>query len=109
MYRYPMVDVTTIEVPESEVHSAMLYQYAKYAFDQNLASKLSQTGPVVRPDPDQTELHRIRHGNRHHINSTEVDGLKISKDGHEFRDQIIVQGIVHRNTKSVESSTESSY
>lgn len=104
VHRYPMVDVTTVEVPDSEAHNAMLYQHAKTAFEQNLAVKATQSGVLSRPD-DQNAEHRIRHNSRHRNNSTAdadaMPGTKISNDGRDFRDQIIVQGIVQRNSKAL--------
>lgn len=101
IHRYPIIDVTTIEVPDSEDQNDMMLQYAKYAFEQNLTHKASQ---LTAPRPDEQSEHRIRH--RHRINSTDIElsGMKLSKDGRELRDQIIVKGIVQRNPKTLQTT-----
>lgn len=103
--RYPMVDVTTIEVPESEAQQAILYQNAKYAYEQNLASMMSKSGGAMLEAGQEADVHRIRHANyRHRANSSSsadaADAAAAGLDGRDIRDQIIVQSIIYRNNKT---------
>lgn len=117
VHRYPMIDVTTIDVPDSEAHNAMIYQYAKNTFEHNLALRTGLQSASFRPDDVQNTAgeHRIRHNNQHRTDSSssslDADAsnvrTSISKDGHEIRDQIIMQGVVQMNSKA--SSTEPLY
>lgn len=92
VHRYPMIDVTTVEVPESEAQTALMYQYAKLAFQENLAGKASQSSVSSRSGDEPQNDHRIRH------NTRLADPMRMSKEEREFRDRIIVKGIIHRNT-----------
>ncbi|XP_050534660.1 uncharacterized protein LOC126901853 isoform X1 [Daktulosphaira vitifoliae] len=92
--RYPIIDVAVIEVPDSEAHNAMQYQYAKFAFEQNLAGMAAS--PKTEEHQQQRSEHKIRHNNHHKLDTRdyEIPEMRISKDGREFRDQIIVQGVI---------------
>ncbi|XP_026809338.1 uncharacterized protein LOC113551344 isoform X2 [Rhopalosiphum maidis] len=102
MHRYPIMDVTTVEVPESEVNNAMLYQYAKNAFEQVGGSSAASASYLPTGQEDQ---HRLRHGSRQHRNNGTVPG-GLSRDGHELRDQIIMQGVIQRNAQHRPTTTE---
>ncbi|KAL5241335.1 hypothetical protein ACI65C_008745 [Semiaphis heraclei] len=107
MHLYPILDVTTVEVPDSEANNALLYQYTKNAFEQ-VGGKGVDTAPYLPPgqEAQAAELqHRIRHGSRQHRNNGTVPG-SLSRDGHELRDQIIPQGIVQRNLQYKSTTTE---
>lgn len=115
VHRYPMVDVTTVEVPDSAESrdAAFLYhQYAKYAFEHQHRQQQQQQ-PAAGPD-QIAEMHRIRHGggggnSRHRDGAQEVNGGDDGDDedddvssetaGRQFRDKIIVQGVLYRNPK----------
>lgn len=104
LYRYPMIDVTTIEVPDSEINNVMLFQYAKNVIEQNMASRALQlnAGPGQThksEELDHTELHRIRHGGngRHRANTTAEPS---EAAGREFRDRIIMKSVIYKNPKA---------
>lgn len=106
MHRYPIMDVTTIEVPESEANNAMIYLYARNTFEQvdgrdaGSSFNLSQGQEYM-----VTELqHRMRHGSQHWNNGT-IPG-SLSNDGHELRDQIIPQRIIQWNVQHKSTTTE---
>lgn len=107
MHLYPIMDVTTVEVPESEANNALLYQYAKNAFEQVGGRVAVSSSYLPEGQEDQaTELqHRIRHGSRQHRNNGTVPG-SLSRDGHELRDQIIPQSIIQRNLQLKSTTTE---
>ncbi|XP_060837707.1 uncharacterized protein LOC132919839 isoform X2 [Rhopalosiphum padi] len=105
MHRYPIMDVTTVEVPESEVNNAMLYQYAKNAFEQVGGSSAASASYLSTGQEDQGNQHRLRHGSRQHRNNGTVPG-SLSRDGHELRDQIIMQGVIQRNAQHRPTTTE---
>lgn len=107
MHLYPIMDVTTVEVPDSEANNAMLYQYAKNAFEQVGGRGADSSSNLSSGQEDQVaELqHRIRHGSRQHRNNGTIPG-SLSKDGHELRDQIIPQGIIQRNVQHKLTTTE---
>lgn len=113
LFRYPMIDVTTIEVPDSEVNNAVLFQYAKNLIEQNLAagraaSRPEDAGPGrarksdQEPSTDQVELHKIRHGGgnngRHRAANPDADLSDVA--GREFRDRIIMKSVVYKNPKA---------
>ncbi|XP_008189870.1 uncharacterized protein LOC103311860 isoform X2 [Acyrthosiphon pisum] len=102
MYMYPMMDVTTVEVPESEANNAMFYLYAKNTLEQvgGRSSGLSQGQEYMIAEFQ----HRIRHGIQHRNNGT-IPG-SLSKDGHELRDQIIPQSIIQWNVQHKSTTTE---
>lgn len=122
VHRYPMVDVTTVEVPDSAESrdAAFLYhQYAKYAFEHQHQHQHRQQQQQPAAGLDQmAEMHRIRHGgggggsggnSRHRDGAQEVNGGDDGDDeddemsseaaGRQFRDKIIVQGVLYRNPK----------
>lgn len=107
MHLYPIMDITTVEVPESEANNALLYQYAKNAFEQ--VSGRGTVSPSILPAGQEDQAaefqHRIRHGSRQHRNNGTIPG-SLSRDGHELRDQIIPQGIIQRNVQHKLSTTE---
>jgi len=103
MHRYPIMDVTTVEMPESEVNNAMLYQYAKNAFEQVGGSGTAAYLPEEQED--QGNQHRIRHSSRQHRNNGTIPG-SLSRDGHELRDQIIPQGVVQLHKPSTTESPD---
>ncbi|XP_025199896.1 uncharacterized protein LOC112597873 isoform X2 [Melanaphis sacchari] len=105
MHRYPIMDITTVEVPESEVNNAMLYQYAKNTFEQVGGSDTVSAPYLPAGQGDQGNQHRIRHGSRQHQNNGTIPG-SLSRDGHELRDQIIVQGVIQRNVQHKPQTTE---
>lgn len=106
MHMYPIMDVTTIEVPDSEANNAMLYQYAKSTLEQVGGRG---AGSSLNLSPGQEYMvaefqHRIRHGSQYRNNGTLPGGL--SKDGHELRDQIIPQSIIQWNVQHKSTTTE---
>ncbi|XP_027844588.1 uncharacterized protein LOC114125230 isoform X2 [Aphis gossypii] len=103
MHRYPIMDVTTVEMPESEVNNAMLYQYAKNAFEQ--VGDSGTAAYLPEEQEDQGNQHRIRHGSRQHRNNGTIPG-SLSRDGHELRDQIIPQGVVQLHKPSTTESPD---
>ncbi|XP_050429818.1 uncharacterized protein LOC126838983 isoform X2 [Adelges cooleyi] len=93
--RYPIIDVTTIEVPDSEANNAMQYQHAKYTFEQNLAGMAMQ--PRIDDYHQHSTDHRIRHNNHHRMDTADYDTSDMRfSSGRDIRDKIIVQGVIHR-------------
>lgn len=95
-YRYPMVDVTTIEIPNSEASKDTFLAYTRRVLGQNADGRTSvQQGP-----DDRRPEHRIRHdnNNRHKANGTAAaaaailgkPNMNLSDAEREFRDRIIV-------------------
>ncbi|XP_003240932.1 uncharacterized protein LOC100575681 [Acyrthosiphon pisum] len=102
MHMYPIIDVTTVEIPKSEANNAMSYLNAKNTLEQvgGRGAGLSQWQEYMIAKLQ----HWIQHGIQHQNNST-ISG-SLSKDGHELRDQIIPQSINQWNVQHKSTTTE---
>lgn len=74
MYRYPIVDVTTVEVLELEDAKNMFIQWQADAMQQTAVDGAQAYRETSSGEQHRHHNHRIRHGggNRHKINLTDV-------------------------------------
>ncbi|XP_054266669.1 uncharacterized protein LOC128988915 isoform X2 [Macrosteles quadrilineatus] len=111
---FPMIDLCTIEFPESERPDAIIYHKADVS-EQKKTPKTPQRELLARPS-NETEKHKIRHHghrmaeshreqpHRHLETVRRDDGDSIEEitwaddlDGHQLRKQIIVQKVIRKN------------
>lgn len=109
-----MIDLCTIEFPESERPDAIIYHKADVS-EQKKTPKTPQRELSARPS-NETEKHKIRHHghrmaeshreqpHRHLETVRRDDGDSIEEitwaddlDGHQLRKQIIVQKVIRKN------------
>ncbi|XP_075210777.1 uncharacterized protein LOC142318121 [Lycorma delicatula] len=68
---FPMIDLCTVELPESDIAEAVFYHNARYAIEQHLANASKDPQNVTVHDTqveneNETEKHHIRHQSHHH-------------------------------------------
>ncbi|RZF45274.1 hypothetical protein LSTR_LSTR013648 [Laodelphax striatellus] len=76
-HMFPMIDLCTVELPESEIAEAVLYHNAKFALERQLLTVV-RNNSISPADNDNDGRHRIRHQNHHRIvvmNSTAVEAM----------------------------------
>ncbi|XP_039275769.1 uncharacterized protein LOC120349490 [Nilaparvata lugens] len=76
-HMFPMIDLCTVELPETEIAEAVLYHNAKFALERQLLTVV-RNNSIASADVMDDNRHRIRHQNHHRIvvmNSTAVEAM----------------------------------